>query len=261
MSGRPYTQAEIDILRPLAERWGSRGVRLALAQLPGRTYSGAYQLSVKSEWVDPKPRLELPTSDLIDAQIRKVYAGPVAKTGVVAELAERIGYPRWWISRRARQLGLVSVIRREPKWSDEELTILSNTTHMTPESAWRAFRRNGFKRTAAAIMVMRKRQRIGQTDAGYHTAGQLADLLGTDSKTVCNWIKHGKLVATRKGTNRTEVQGGDVWLISENALRDAVLDHPLMVNLRRLPASSQAWFIDVLGGARKPKSTESRAAA
>ena len=53
------------------------------------------------------------SSESIDAQIRHVYQSAPRKNAVNA-LAERIQRPRWWVSKRARQLGLVAPRFKEP---------------------------------------------------------------------------------------------------------------------------------------------------
>jgi len=61
----------------------------------------------------------------MDDQIRKLYQDKVgmksvAYKGYVRDLAIKINMPRWRVSKRAVELGVLPVQKKEPVWSDEE---------------------------------------------------------------------------------------------------------------------------------------------
>lgn len=96
--------------------------------------------------------------------------------GAITELAEKIKRPRWYVSRRARELGLKTPRFKEPAWSQAEIQLLHDTAHIHTRNAQQRFKREGFNRSETAIHVKRKRMGISaiqaRQDAGLYTAGQ-----------------------------------------------------------------------------------------
>jgi hypothetical protein len=174
------------------------------------------------------------------------------RKGALKELAEAIRRPRWYVSRRARELGLKSPRFKEKPWTAAEIEILHETAHINTANARQHFLRAGFNRSETAIQVKRKRECINTTlarqDAGLYTANQIAEMLGVDNKTVTRWISMSELRAKRRGTDRLETQGGDMWQVSEKDLREFIVSFPLRVELRKIPDSNRVWFIDLLAG-------------
>src|SRR5512139_1510027 len=116
--------------RALRELWPVGGYEAVRTYLPKRTYSAivtrASTLGVRAPaHVRHKPQ-KYTTNEHID---RAITAGYLAATGDKAEirrLAERVGRPRWWVSRRALELGLRQPTKREPPWTDAELELLES---------------------------------------------------------------------------------------------------------------------------------------
>ena len=55
------------------------------------------------------------------------------------------------------------------------------------------------------------------------------------------------LKASRRGTARTESQGGDTYWITHAAVREFVLTHPDEVDLRKV---EKWWFLDFVSDSR-----------
>jgi excisionase family DNA binding protein len=126
-----------------------------------------------------------------------------------------VGRPRWWVSRRALELGLRQPTKREPPWTDAELELLESLSHHRINTIRRKLKSHGYTRSDAAIAVKLKREgislRMSRDLAGIYSATSAAKLLGVDAKTIQRWIQAEGLPASRAGTARTAVQGGDEW--------------------------------------------------
>lgn len=133
-------------------------------------------------------------------------------------------------------------------FTKEELQLLVDTAHLSPKVAAARFKKHGFVRSETGIHVKRKRLKVKPSDNGYYNASQLAMLLGVDPSTVANWCERGWLKAKRRGTNRTQPQGGDQWWIREADVRTFAVHHPMRIDHRKLPPSSWAWFVELLVG-------------
>lgn len=94
-----------------------------------------------------------------------------------------------------------------------------------------------------------KRLRISrELPFGYYTARGLAECFGVGcSKTVTRWIDKGLLDAKRRGTERSEANGGDHWMISEVAVKNFIRENPLAFDIRKV---DQLWLIDLLAGVK-----------
>lgn len=238
---REWNNVEIKTLRA---HWGAAPAELR-KRLPARTIGAIYQKGQMIGLSAPTGtygKYAHTTTPAIDQAITRLYQQPPRK-GAVSELAEKLGRPRWWISKRAQTLGLTTPRFADPAWTDAELDLLGETAHLTLASAARAFRSDGYKRSATAIQTMRKRQAYKPADNGYYTAHQLAALFGVDGKTVTRWIELGQLRARKRGTDRTTAQGGDHWWISAQQIRAFVRDNAHAVDLRKV---DKHWFIDLL---------------
>ena len=252
-----WTNQEIATLR---EVW-PRGIKAALEALPGRTpsaiYTKASALKIKAGQHAERPtrRKYIPTPE-IDAAITGVYQGK-PRSNMVNELAASLDLPRWWISRRARALGLTVPRFKSPGWTEEEDELLLATLKYVPTHARRLFAKAGYIRTATAIIIRRRRIgfRARQRDDVY-TASRVALMLGVDPSTICNWIEEGLLDAWLRGTARTEQQGGDGWFVGPGCLRDFVRDNPNRVDLRKV---DRLWFLEFAFGAPRGPRNRRRA--
>lgn len=189
-------------------------------------------------------KLKNHSTDFIDAALRAAYRGTPYR-GLRQDLARRLGRPAWWISRRAVYLGLVVPRRKEPPWSAAELALLEQHHWKIPEVIARIFKRHGYTRTATAIAIKRQRYGLRVANAEVYTATQLATLMGVDGKTVCTWIAKGWLKASRKGTARSDAQGGDMHQIKPRAARQFIIDYTAHADIRKC---DRFWLVDLLTG-------------
>lgn len=135
---------------------------------------------------------------------------------------------------------------KEPEWSAEEVAVLERWGHVTDAVIQRRLKAAGFQRSLNGIQLKMKRLRIRQNLDGY-SAHALAAAFGLDGHKVTYWINRNMLAATRRGTARTESQGGDSFWITNKAVREFVLTHPDEVDLRKV---EKWWFLDLVSGGR-----------
>ncbi len=181
-------------------------------------------------------------TDQIDQRIREIYQNhPDAKTRPgIRLLAKKVGMPHWALKKRARELGLART--KEQPWSDPELEILARNAWMSDERIRLKLKAAGYARTVTGIHLKLKRMRFKE-DVSFYSANGLARALGIDNHTVARWIRAGHLKAKHRGTERTEQQGGDIYLIHEKDVRRFILEHPTAIDLRKV---DQLWFLDVI---------------
>jgi hypothetical protein len=177
----------------------------------------------------------------MDAQITKIY-----RTGTgdnqVNELAKKFGYPRWAVSARARAIGASEIRLKEPNWCDEELQVLKNNAHLTPERIRLALKAAGFNRSITGVLLKRKRLGMLQNLPG-QSATSLAKCFGGDAKMITGWIESGWLKAEKRGTNRTEKQGGDMYYILTSDVRDFIIENIGVIDIRKV---DKFWLIETL---------------
>jgi hypothetical protein len=238
-----WTAREEKLLR---EHYPLGGLSACMAALPNRSSLSIYQranaLKLKSPKSSDVPRNAWEASPVIDEQIRRGYQNGIDK-GAINDLAKRVGRPRWWVSQRARKLGLVSPRFKEPQWSDAEVALIEKNAHKHPETLRKILLRHGYKRTATSVVVKLKRLGAERSDPDHYTAKGLAQCFGVDPATVSSWCEHGWLCATRRGTDRTPQQGGDMWWIRHKDVRRFVIENAARVDLRKV---DKFWFIDLL---------------
>jgi hypothetical protein len=241
---KPWTTTEHAIIR---KHYAAGGINTCEPLLPKRSRSAIYQqariLGCKSDSM-PAVRQAYAQDPHIDQQIRFAHQ-TAPKKGDIEALAERVNRPAWWVSRRARDMGLVTPRFSEPVWTAAEMKILGDTEHLAPTASQRALKRAGFTRTLTAVIVKRKRLGIYMPERiGVYTTGQLGELLGYERSTPSHWVKNGLLQATMK-SNNLGVQEAEV---TDAQLREFLIRHPLQVDLRRLPLGNRPWFIELLTG-------------
>ena len=185
-----------------------------------------------------------------DDLIRKAYQEKVGmeacskKNHPVRDLAKKFGVPRWKISRRAAQLGLYTKKKKEPTWSEFELKLLERQARYSPETIQRKLKKHGYHRSVIGIVLKRKRMRFLQNLKG-QSATSLSLCFGVDSKRITRWIKDGSLKAKKKGTNRTERQGGDAYYIKDSCVREFVINFVDEIDFRKI---DKYWLVDLLAG-------------
>jgi hypothetical protein len=237
-----WTTSEVGLLR---EQYESLGPDICAQLLPGRS-SDSVRYKARTLGLANPPgtfmKRKHKNSPHIDTQIRMTYQAAPVK-GAISRLAERVGRPRWWVSRRARELGLVSPRLMEPDWADAEVELLARYAYASSRVILRKLKLAGFDRTETAITVKRVRLGFRPADNGYYTARQCAGLMGVDNKSVTRWIDKGLLKAEKRGTNRTAQQGGDHWWIKDKNIRRLIVEHTAAIDIRKV---DKFWFVDLL---------------
>lgn len=240
MTGRYWTTPEVTTVR---QHYPLGGIDACMPLLPGRTRSGVYQQAAKLGLHAPgvtHVREHWPQSDTVDAAIRRLHQAAPTRGGISA-LADQLKRPRWWVSKRARQLGFVTPRFSEPLWTEAEIELLHATSHVSTSNARLRFLASGFKRSESAIEVKRKRLGLHPSDNGVWNANQLAEMLGADRKTVTRWISQRELKAARRDDDKR-------YDIHESDLRAFIIACPFRVDLRKVPPPNQAWLIELLSG-------------
>ena len=181
-------------------------------------------------------------TDQIDQRIREIYRNhhdSKTRPGIRL-LAKKVGIPHWALKKRARELGLART--KEQPWSEPELEVLARYAWMSDERIRLKLKAVGYARTVTGINLKLKRMRFKE-DESFYSGNGLARALGIDNHTVARWIRAGHLKAKYRGTERTEQQGGDIYLIHEKDIRRFILEHPTDIDLRKV---DQLWFLDVI---------------
>lgn len=189
-------------------------------------------------------RKYFPTEDELKI-IRDIYDGTTIKTNKIVRFLS-CKYPRWYIKRKAQEMGLARC-HKQPDWSEKEVSYLHE--HF-PSKGFVAIQ-NGLKRinggilrSVTAIVLKKKRIGISKRSDGF-TMRMVEDLFGADHHKIEKWIHWGWLQDGRKGTERTEVQGGDMHHFEAKNLKDFVINHPFEIDIRRVESFS---FIQLLSG-------------
>jgi len=185
-------------------------------------------------------------TEAMDAFLRHMY-DPIVP-GRSQELARRLNVPRWVINRRAAALGLSRP--KDRPWSAQEEAHLEASFHRV--SIKTMARKLG--RSPTAVKLKAKRLGLRKYDEGY-TASSLAEALGVDPHWVLTRIRSGKLRASHRHTERTAQQGGDSWLITDEALVDFLREHPYDIDLRKVDS---LWFMDLIALYLHRTATEGR---
>jgi hypothetical protein len=224
------------------------GLPDCLEKLPGRSAKSIYQragllgLQSPGEATRGTPRQHHATNDYIDGLIARTYQNN-PDTGAIKKLARTIDRPRSWIRSRAVKLGCALPRFKSPPWVAAENEIIAENAHLGPAALQRRLVRAGYQRTETAIVVQLKRLGASTEDPDHYSARGLAVLFGVDVKVVTGWILKGWLKAAKRGTARTEQQGGDEWWISRRQVRRFVVESVQVIDFRKL---DKVWLIDLL---------------
>lgn len=173
-------------------------------------------------------------NDIADGLLHRLYDPTVR--GRSQEIAARLKVPRWVVNRRAAALGL-SRPKDRPWSAGDEAHVEANFHHTSVKTLARKL-----GRSPTAVQLKAKRLGLRKYDEGY-TALSLAEALGVDPHWVLARIRSGKLRASRRHTERTAQQGGDSWLITDEAVVKFVRDHPYDIDLRKVDS---LWFMDLI---------------
>ena len=182
-------------------------------------------------------------SDAAHDQIFRTYMSGTG-SGEIADLADRLKLPRWKVTRHAIRHGWVQKQRKEPNWTEREIEILERWAHITPERIQLRLKAAGFTRSACGIVLKRKRLRLLGNLRG-QSARSLAECFGVDVHFVRRAIQEGRLKAKKRGTARTDKQGGDMWFIKDKDIREYILENVNEIDIRKV---EKHWFVDIVAG-------------
>jgi hypothetical protein len=166
------------------------------------------------------------------------------------EIARRLKVPRWAVNRRAAALGLSRP--KDRPWSPQDEAYLEANLHRFSTKTLAS----KLERSPTAVKLKAKRLGLRKYDEGY-TASSLAQALGVDPHWVLARIRSGKLRASHRHTERRPQQGGDSWLITDEALVEFLREHPYDIDLRKVDS---LWFMDLIAPYLQRSATEGRRA-
>lgn len=194
----------------------------------------------------PKKPIKWAFTPETDEEIRKAYMSKIgfSRRPELAHLALKLGIPRWKIQQRARRIGAYQPRIKEPPWSEQELHLLELNAMYACETIQRRMKAAGFMRSIAAIDIKRARMAFRQQQDPT-SCRAVSVCFGVDVHTIMRWIEKGWLRATKKGTKRLAVQGGDEWVIKPKDIRAFVVEHVGVIDLRKV---DKFWFVAMLAG-------------
>ena len=171
------------------------------------------------------------------AIIRANYDGSSLRLNKIMRLLGR-KYPRWYVRRKARDMGLARVM--EPDWTAaEEAYVDDNYPRMGLKALRRGMINNGmFPRSTTAIHLKIKRMGIvaADLDDGFTKRGLQNLLWGGQEQhhIITRWMENGWLKGKRRGTLRKACQGGDTWYFDPEWVRAFIIAHPEEIDLRQV---------------------------
>ena len=233
---RFWTKHERDIVRRYYPEGGAAACLMHLP--PHRSKSGVYVQANKLGLTakaggGPKVRVKTPSDFDETLKVERAQLD-ARKRGAVNALAERLGVPRWWLSQRARKLGLTQPHRKEPSWTAAEDAMMAKVPLHNPDRCAEIFREHGFKRSPTAIVVRAKRIGLSRRFNEGFSARQAAKILGVDDKTLTASCISGELKATKRADNRLPQQGGSRWIIDPADLRRFVIEKLERIDFRKV---------------------------
>lgn len=239
-----WKTTELAVLR---ENYSTLGPSACAELLPGRSIGAIVQRASMLKLPAPPRTWSRLRGEVFDTAVRQLYQ-QTPERGAIKAAADRMKIPRWVLTSRARELGLIVPRFKEPDWTEAEDELLAEHAAKLPKTIARIFREHGFPRTLSAITVRLKRKNVDRIDDDHWSASALSKLMGVDAKTVLGWIHTEGLTAKRRGTERTPQQGGDTYIVSRRNLRLWIAAHAQLVDLRKV---DRYWFIDLAFGGAK----------
>lgn len=176
------------------------------------------------------------------ARIERVYKTD-SGNGQVAALARALRLPRWKVTRHAVHNGWIAKQQRKgPPWTDAEKEQLQVFARYSIPVIRRKMLEKGYPRSETAIVLKLRRMNMRKNIKG-HSSRDVAMCLGVDDHFVTRAIRQGRLHATRRGTARTERQGGDMWYILDQNIKQYILGYLYEIDIRKV---DKYWFVDLI---------------
>lgn len=245
---RCYTAEEIEAIRSRYPTEGARQLAKDLDRHPRNVSSKAAMLGVCCQAARRNGRSAEWTEEM-DRTLRREWPLLFRRQGgkTVAQLASRWGLTKNQVYYRAAHLGLRRMKIKEPCWSEEELEILNQCHHLTPQIIKKRLQKAGYARTQTAIVVQRNRRHYAVTDGvNAYSAHGLARLMGVECNSILRWINRGLLKAVPRGDSMNTSGGpGDRWIIAPKSARAFIVANVALIDLA---LADRYWLIDLLAG-------------
>lgn len=175
----------------------------------------------------------------MDKEILYTYSVNTDNKPRLMNLAKRFKMPRWAVYQRALKIGAVKKANQKRPWTEKEIEILEKNARYSPLTIMKKLARSGFQRSAASIVLKRKRMRFLSNLKGM-SANLCAEFLGVDLHWVLNYINLGSLEAEAIRCDR----GGKVnYHIREKDLRKFIVYNPDLIDLRKV---EKYYFIELV---------------
>ncbi len=146
------------------------------------------------------------------------------------------GYPRHVIRKWGSDLGLAR--QKEPRWTEEDEAYVERNLHR--KSIADIAKHLG--RTQTAVKLKAKRIGVNKCGQEGYTMRGLCMGLGCNHHAVARWLERGWIKGRRRQTERPD---RDVWLFTDQDIRQFVKQHPQEIDPRR---ADWLWLVDVLVG-------------
>lgn len=245
---RFWTEDEKAVIRKYFPDGGAGAclAHLSAHRTPAGIYNQARKMGITSAAASPH-RGKYEATPELDTRIREEWQRlDAGRKGVVNDLADRLGLPRWWLTKRLTHLGLTTRHKKEPPWTAAEDELMKKAPLHQPDKAAKMFREHGFARSPTAIVVRAKRLNLSRRAAREElSATKAATILGVDGKFVTGRILSGELPATKREDKRLAQQGGSSWDIKPGDLRTWILGNIDQVDLRKV---DKVPFIILIAG-------------
>lgn len=164
-------------------------------------------------------------------------------------IARKLNKSTGSLHRRAAYLGVLRTSHKQWRpWSPEEEGIVEANAHKELDAINRAIVKAGFESRSLEAIKSKLRylglkMRDNRADNGIYTQGQLAELMGINTKVVGRYVNDGHLKAKRR-TAVTQIE----YTIKAADVRQFFKDCAPMVDIAKC---DKYWLIDLLTGAIK----------
>jgi hypothetical protein len=163
----------------------------------------------------------------MDNEILYTYSINTDSKPRLLNLAKKFNMPRW------------AIYQQKKPWTDKEIKLLEKNAKYTPQTIKKRLEKAGFNRSAASIVLKRKRMRLLSNLDGM-SAALCAEFLGLDLHRVLNYVGQGLL---KVEVIRRDREGKVNYHIREKNVRKFIINNPDMIDLRKV---EKYYFIELL---------------